>query len=138
MPVGVSKVKTPSSQLPFFLLFHRDPFALEPSFPICQFSRRDRKRNMQLAVSTVRRLDLARRALLEQQQHLMRTALHRTAAPPKLCDHLKSKCLFVKTNGPRDIAYIQRRFKNAIRFRRHRPLPFTIAGFVPPASRWRF
>jgi hypothetical protein len=58
-----------------------------------------------------------RSSLLEEQQHLTFTRAHCAATLAEFFDNAKPKCLLVKTDGARYIAHVQRRFKNAIRFR---------------------
>src|SRR6266513_2410889 len=117
MTIRVSKVEAPASQLPRSLLFHCDSPCLEPRLPVAQFGGWDSECDVYFAVPVVRRFDRPRSSLHEEQQHLAFTRLHCAATLAEFFDNAKSKCLLVKTDGARYIAHIQRRFKNAIRFR---------------------
>src|SRR5229473_5168689 len=117
MSIRVSKVEVPASQFPISLLFHFDSSRSEPGLPRGQFGRRNGKRDVQFAVPVVRRFDRLRSSLLEEQQHLTFTRVHCTATLAEFLDDVKSKCLLVKAGGARYIAYVQRRFKDAMGFR---------------------
>src|SRR5215468_7001467 len=63
--------------------------------------------------------DGPRGPLFEQQQDLLRTCLQRTASLAKFAYDSESKSFLIETNGARHITHVERRFKNAIRFRLH-------------------
>src|SRR6516165_5520640 len=78
---------------------------------------------MQLTLTVMWRGDGPRGPLFEQQQDLLRTCLQRTASLAKFAYDSESKSLLIETNGARHITHVERRFKNAIRFRLHFGLP---------------
>src|SRR5437588_10272979 len=96
MAVRIPKVDALATQLPRALLFHRDSVLSQPCFPTHQLRSRNRKGDMKLAVAVVWRLDRARTALFEYQQHLALPSLHCAAALSEIADDPKPENLFVK------------------------------------------
>ena len=67
MAVRIPKVYALAAQIPRALFFDSDSVLPEPCFPSRQFGSRNRKCDVQLAISIVRRRDTERATLLEQQ-----------------------------------------------------------------------
>src|SRR6516165_4126917 len=74
---------------------------------------------VQFTLTVMWRGDGPRGPLFEQQQDLLRTCLQRAASLAKFAYDSESKSLLIETNGARHITHVERRFKNAIRFRLH-------------------
>src|SRR6267142_4935440 len=63
--VRITKVKATATQFPRALLLHRDTSLLKPRLPVGQFTGWDCEREVQLAISVVRRRNCSRSTLLE-------------------------------------------------------------------------
>src|SRR5260370_29615689 len=123
MAVRIAKVQAPTTRFPRTLFFHGDPFLLEPGLPIGQFCGWNGEREVQFAVTVMRRCDRARSSLLEEQQYLAWACVHGATALAELADDRESKYFLIEANRARHIAHIQREFQDPIRFVAHRRLP---------------
>jgi hypothetical protein len=125
MPVRVAKINARSTPLPHTRLLYRDPILRQPGLPSRQFRSRNRKRNMKLAITIMRRNNIPRPALLKKQQNLSIPSPHRAPTFSKIADNHKPKDLLVKPGRCGHILHIQRRLQNSFRLRLHTELPFT-------------
>src|SRR5215469_12732335 len=91
MAVGIPKVDALASQIPRAPLFDFDLVLPEPFFPSRQLGSGNRKGDVQLAISIVRRRDAERATLLEQQQGLAFAGPQRTTALSEVSDLAKTE-----------------------------------------------
>src|ERR1041385_8960129 len=96
MAVRIPKIDAMPAPLPGALLLDGNSVCRQPLFPTCQLARRNRERDVQFAISIVRRGDAERGAFFEQQKHLMTAGCHGAAPPSKVADHAKAEDLLVE------------------------------------------
>ena len=86
-------------------------------FPSPQVPKPESRRNVKLAITVVRGLNLKRASLLEKQQHLARAGLHGAAALPEIGDDTEPEDSLVKSRRTGYVVNVERTLQDPFRFR---------------------